>query len=212
MVVELIDQQVMAFTAIAAVLAITPGADTMLVIKNSVGHGSRGGQATTLGVLSGTLFHALVSALGLSVVLAQSVSLFRLVQTLGAAYLIWLGVQSLRSAHPHSGHGVVPLDRTLSQFFREGLVSNVLNPKVAIFYMAFLPQFIDSGDPVLVKSILLATIHNALSLFWLGGLSLAIGHGQGWIQRSQVQHWLTRISGIFLVGFGLRLALDSSSK
>ncbi len=207
----IVDKQVIAFTAIAAVLAVTPGADTLLVIKNSVRHGTKGGQATTLGVLGGTLFHALVSALGLSVILAQSALLFRLVQILGAAYLIWLGVQSLRSIHPHSGYDVVRLDRTLSQFFREGLVSNVLNPKVAIFYMAFLPQFIDSGDPVLIKSILLATIHNALSLLWLGGLSLAIGHGQGWIQRSQVQNWLTRISGTLLIGFGLRLVLDPPS-
>jgi RhtB (resistance to homoserine/threonine) family protein len=207
----MIDPQVVAFTTIAAVLAVTPGADTMLVIKNSVRHGARGGQATTLGVLGGTLFHAVVSALGLSVILAQSALLFRLVQTLGAAYLIWLGVQSLRSAHPHGDCSAARLDRTLSQFFREGLVSNMLNPKVAIFYMAFLPQFISPGDPVLVKSVLLATIHNLLSLLWLGGLSVAIGRGQGWIQRRQVQAWLTRVSGILLIGFGLRLALDHRS-
>lgn len=203
----MVDSQVMAFTVVAAVLTVTPGSDTMLVIKNSVRHGARGGQATILGILGGTLFHALVSSLGLSIILAQSALLFRLVQMLGAAYLLWLGVQSLRSTRPHGGAGVARLDRSLGQFFREGLVSNVLNPKVAIFYMAFLPQFIAPSDPVLVKSVLLATIHNLLSVLWLGGLSLAIGRGQSWIQRRQVQDWLTRVSGILLIGFGLRLAL-----
>lgn len=203
----MVDSQVMAFTVVAAVLTVTPGSDTMLVIKNSVRHGARGGQATILGILGGTLFHALVSSLGLSIILAQSALLFRLVQMLGAAYLLWLGVQSLRSTRPHGGAGVARLDRSLGQFLREGLVSNVLNPKVAIFYMAFLPQFIAPSDPVLVKSVLLATIHNLLSVLWLGGLSLAIGRGQSWIQRRQVQDWLTRVSGILLIGFGLRLAL-----
>jgi RhtB (resistance to homoserine/threonine) family protein len=205
----MIDSQVVAFTAVAAVLAITPGSDTLLVIKNSVSNGARGGQVTTLGVLLGIVFHACISALGLSVILTQSDLLFKGIQGFGAAYLIWLGLQALRSAKPSQNSGGSPSRQGLNHLFQEGLMTNLLNPKVAIFYLAFLPQFISPGDPVLAKSILLALIHNLLCLVWLGGLSVAIGRGRHWLQTQRVQDGLTRISGIVLIGFGLRLAFES---
>lgn len=203
------DSQLIAFTLVVLVLAITPGADTMLVIKNAVRSGSAAGWATTFGVLAGTLVHAVISALGLSAILAQSAALFELIKWLGALYLIWIGVQAIRTAGhvPTNTDGVSKL--AARGAFREGLVTNVLNPKVAIFYLAFLPQFIAVGDPVLAKSVLLATIHNLLSLIWLGCVVMVITRGERWVQQASFAIWLSRISGVILVGLGLRLALES---
>lgn len=206
----MIDAQLMAFTAIAAVLAFTPGADTLLVIKNSVRNGAGGGWATAVGVLSGTLFHAMISALGLSVIIAQSDPLFQSLKGLGALYLVWLGIQTLRSGGAGAGEEESHGTKALTECFQEGLVTNLLNPKVAIFYIALLPQFINPGDSVLAKSILLASIHNGLSLLWLGGLAAAIGRGRAWVQQKRVRDWLARISGVVLIGLGIRLALESN--
>ncbi len=170
------DSQVLAFTLVVAALAFTPGADTMLVVKNGIRSGSPAGWATTFGILGGTLLHAMISALGLSMVLAQTdENLTKLA--------IWTA-------------------------FKEGLITNLLNPKVAIFYLAFLPQFVSPNDPVLAKSLLLAGIHNLLSLIWLGGLVVVIGQGKRWIEKQRVQLWLSRISGVILIGLGARLVLE----
>lgn len=204
-----IDAQIIAFTAVAAALAVTPGADTMLVIKNSLRNGQQAGWATTFGILGGTLFHALISALGISVIIAQSESLFQLIKIVGAVYLVWLGLQTFRSGRHQSEISNDYQQLALRNSFNEGLITNLLNPKVAIFYIAFLPQFISPGDPVLAKSILLACIHNILSLLWLGGLAIAIGSGRNFIQQQPVRQWLSRLSGSILIALGLRLALES---
>ena len=205
----MLNSQLLAFTLVVLVLAITPGADTMLVIKNAVRSGSTAGWATSLGVLTGTLVHAVISALGLSAILAQSAAVFELVKWLGALCLIWIGVQAICTA------GRTPMitdggaRQAAREAFREGLVTNVLNAKVAIFYLAFLPQFIAVGDPVLAKSVLLATIHNVLSLIWLGSVVLVIARGKRWFQQKAFAAWLSQISGVILVGLGLRLALEN---
>ena len=205
----MIDSQVIAFVFVAAVLAVTPGADTLLVLKNGIRAGSAAGWATTFGVLAGTLFHAAISALGISVIVAQSDALFQSVKWLGALYLVWLGIQALRGAAspPLAGDGGTR--PALATAFREGLLNNVLNPKVAVFYVAFLPQFMSPGDSVLAKSLLLVSIHNAFSLVWLGGLVVAVSRGKRWVERPTVRTWLSRISGVVLVGLGVRLALES---
>ncbi|WP_164513251.1 LysE family translocator [Thiosocius teredinicola] len=207
--IALFDSQVIAFTLVAVVLAVTPGADTMLVMKNGIRSGSGAGWATTFGVLAGTLIHAVISALGISVVVAQSEALFHSIKLLGALYLVWLGIQALRSSGRTQASQNVGGRLAIRGAFKEGLITNVLNPKVAIFYVAFLPQFISPGDPVLAKSLLLACIHNLLSLIWLGSLVLVISQGKRWAQQQNVQAWLSRVSGVILVGLGVRLALES---
>jgi len=206
---NLLDSQVIACTAVAAVLAVTPGADTMLVLKNGLRAGGGAGWATTFGILIGTLFHAAISALGISTILAQSETLFQLVKGLGAFYLIWLGLQALRSSVRRAGEGIAAGALERRDAFREGLITNLLNPKVAVFYVAFLPQFIAPDDAVLARSLLLACIHNALSLLWLGGLVLVISRGQRWVQKGETLTWLSRVSGGILIVLGVRLALES---
>ena len=203
------DSQVIAFALVAAVLAITPGADTMLVLKNGIRFGSTAGWSTTFGILGGTVVHAVISALGISVVVAQSETLFQIIKALGALYLVWLGVQAFRTAGHQPASGSSGGSTFVRGAFMEGLITNILNPKVAIFYIALLPQFISAGDPVLVKSLLLAGIHNLMSLLWLGTLVMVISRGKLWMRKQIVQAWLSRISGVILIGLGMRLALES---
>ncbi len=202
------DSQIVAFVLVAAALTITPGADTLLVIKNALRNGRNAGWATMLGILSGTLVHAVLSAIGLSIILMQSALAFQAVKILGAGYLVWLGVQAIRTSRDPVGDVMSRSGTSFRSSFREGLVTNVLNPKVAIFYLAFLPQFISPGDPVLAKSILLALIHNAMGVVWLGGLSIVVGRGGEWVRRPSVRTAIARVSGAMLIGLGVRLALE----
>ncbi len=206
--------QLITFLGVITVLTITPGADTMLVIRNVVARGQRSGYMTALGSCSGVFIHATLSALGLSVILLKSAMIFEIVKLAGACYLILLGGWSLwqviRSGkHPEKA---TLFDEQATQTvsgwrsLREGLLTNVLNPKVAIFYLAFLPQFINRGDPVLLKSLLLAGMHFVLSIIWLSTISTFMGHLRGFISRPSVQRVLETVAGTVLIGFGIRLA------
>jgi RhtB (resistance to homoserine/threonine) family protein len=214
------DPMLLSFTLVAGLLTLTPGADTMLVLRNVLSGGRSSGMATTVGICSGLFVHATLSALGLSVILQSSAAAYEFVKTLGAAYLIFLGVKSLwqlaqrpaggpastdGSAHlPHRP----PVVHQTGRSYREGLLNNLLNPKVAVFYLAFLPQFIRPGDVVLAKSLLMAGIHAVEGLLWLGFLSLVLDRGRTLIQTGAVRRWLEGISGIVLVGLGVRLFFE----
>lgn len=211
-----IDPQVAAFTIIAGLLTLTPGADTMLVMRNVMARGQGAGLFTTLGSCCGVFIHATLSALGLSLILVQSAMVFHVVKWLGAGYLIWLGLQALRQAwqQPHSesdsigwaGSSVSTVKGR--QSFFEGLLSNILNPKVAIFYLAFLPQFISPGDWVLGKSVLLAGIHWVENLVWLSIVTLCLGRLRTWITQPRVKRAIEATTGAILIAFGARLAIE----
>jgi threonine/homoserine/homoserine lactone efflux protein len=155
----MIDSQIVAFTFAAAVLTVTPGQDTMLVVRNVLRGGRGDGVATTFGICAGLFMHATLSALGVSVILTLSATAFQLIKFAGAGYLVWLGVRSLASAvrgapHPASPEHPLATDAVWPQrCFLEGLLSNILNPKTALFYLAFLPQFIGPTDPVVLDGI-----------------------------------------------------------
>jgi RhtB (resistance to homoserine/threonine) family protein len=207
------DPQVFAFALIAAVLTITPGADMMLVLRNVITRGRRAGVMTSFGICAGLFVHASVSALGLSVVLLRSALAFEVVKLLGAGYLMYLGVQSLRGA---MRRGYATAERGLprkrskwaSRSALEGFLTNLLNPKVAVFYLAFLPQFISPGDWVLGKSLLLAGIHWVEGIIWLTALSLFLGTVHPWITGRRIRRAIEATSGGIMIGFGVRLAVE----
>ncbi|MEF2144273.1 MAG: LysE family translocator [Desulfovibrionaceae bacterium] len=213
----LFDSQVAAFAAVALVLTITPGNDTILVLRNAIRGGRRDGMITALGICTGLFVHALLSALGLSLVLMHSADLFHAVKWAGAAYICWLGFQALRDAWRGAGRieaagaagrCAVRVELPLRRRLFEGFLCNVLNPKVAIFYLAFLPQFIGPGDPVVAKSVLLAGIHWAMGLSWLVLISCGVDLARAQLTRSSVRRALDGFCGVALLGLGLRLALD----
>ena len=215
---RMFDPQILTFIGVALVLTITPGADTMLVMRNVLARDSRAGIMTTLGICSGLFVHATLSALGLSFILVRSATAFEVVKFVGACYLIFLGLRSLWQllrAHRHARageaatHGQPSVQQKAGALrsFREGLLSNILNPKVAIFYLAFLPQFMHRGDPVLAKSLLLAAIHFALGVLWLSLVAIFLGRIRVFVTRSSVRRSLEAITGTILIAFGIRLAL-----
>ncbi len=211
----MIDTQILSFALIAAALTISPGPDTMLVVRNVLQGGRRGGVATSFGSCTGLFVHATLSALGVSVILMHSATAFHMVKLVGSCYLVWLGVQSLSTAMRSSQNpskneetsartGV----KSARHCFREGLLTNVLNPKVAVFYLAFLPQFIGPTDPVFAKSLLLASIYYTEGIVWLVLLAHLLDHMRRFLLTAAVRRWLDGICGVVLVGLGVRLAME----
>lgn len=205
------DAQLLSFTLIAAVVAISPGPDTLLTIRNTLGGGVRAGIATVFGVVSGGVVHALLAALGLTLILVQSAQAFFWVKLIGALYLAYLGIQSLRSGLRRPDANPVetpaPVPRSRRRAFVEGFFTNALNPKVAAFYFAFLPQFISPGDPVALKSFLLAGIHYTLGLIWLSGVTFAVSRAARVLTKPKVRRGMDVATGTIFVGLGARLAL-----
>lgn len=212
------DPRLFAFVGVAALLTILPGADMALVTRNVLAVGRRRTMFTILGICAGCVIHATASALGISAILAASATAYNVVKTVGAAYLVWIGLQSIRSAgHPSPAiqtvGGQTPKifwGQTPQVFdtFLQGFLTNVLNPKVALFYLTFLPQFISPGEPVLARSLLLASIHIAMGLAWLSAYAWFIDRLGTVLTRPAVKAWLERVTGGLLVALGARLAWE----
>ena len=202
-----LDGSILAFIGIAALLTILPGADMALVAKVTLLDGRRAAFLTSLGICAGLPVHATASALGLSLILATSAEAFTVVKFAGAAYLAYLGIRTIRDSFRPAADAPVPARAgSRAAAFAQGWLSNVLNPKVALFYLTFLPQFISPGDNVLAKSLLLAGIHAVLGLIWLPLYAYAIDRIGVLIRGAR--RWLERVSGAALIGLGVRLALE----
>jgi threonine/homoserine/homoserine lactone efflux protein len=223
----MIDPTILAFTLAAALVTITPGPDTFLVIMNTLKSGLRTGLATVFGIVSGGLFHAALFAFGVAQLLVYSPSVFMVVKLLGAGYLLWLGIGALRAAfrrrfasegtpdeasHPHpsplppAGEGIKTAS-SLRSAYVQGVITNALNPKVAVFYLAFLPQFMRPTDDIALKSVLLIGIHYALGLMWLSLVALFVVQFNAWLRKSIVQRVLEGTVGAIMTFFGVKLAL-----
>jgi threonine/homoserine/homoserine lactone efflux protein len=203
-----LDGSILVFIGIAAVLTVLPGADMALVAKVTLLDGKRAAFFTSLGICAGLPVHATASALGLSLILATSAEAFTVVKFAGAAYLAYLGIRTIRDSLLPAVDPTVAAARARSRraALAQGFLSNVLNPKVALFYLTFLPQFISPGDNVLAKSLLLAGIHALLGLVWLPLYAYAIDRIGAAVRGAR--RWLERISGAALIGLGLRLAFE----
>lgn len=196
------------FTLASLLLIVTPGQDMVLVMSRSIAQGPRAGIATAAGVGTGLLGHTLLATAGLGAVLAASETLFTVLKLAGAAYLVWMGIALLRTRE-----AALPLDaapaRGLGRLFADGALSNLSNPKIAIFYFAFLPQFVvpGAGRPAMTVFALGAAFA-ALTVAVKAPVGLAAGLLSGWLRRRpRALLWLYRCSGAALVGLGLRLAL-----
>ena len=202
-----------AFLGVAAFILITPGPDTALVTKNALIYGRRAGLATAFGVAAGLLVWTIASALGIAAVVHASATAYETLKLIGAAYLVWLGIQALRSAgrhataRPEAEAGVRRLDARRG--FRQGLISNLANPKIAVLFTSLLPQFIGGGHRVLLPFLLLGGLFVAMTVTWLSGYALAAAKAGGLLTRPRVKAALDRVTGFVLVALGLRLATES---
>jgi RhtB (resistance to homoserine/threonine) family protein len=203
-----------AFLIAITILTLTPGLDTALVIRNSSRSGHIDGCVTSLGICLGLFVHAMFSALGISAILLQSAELFQLVKWIGAAYLIWLGVTSLRAIY--KGNNKIAISEEEQTIFssrrslREGFLSNVLNPKTAIFYLAFLPQFIDLNYSPILQSFTMASIHFLIAMIWQCSLAFAINSAKKLFKSSAMISWMEGVTGVVLILLGAKLLLSDN--
>lgn len=197
------------------VLSMTPGVDTMLVIRNTARGGLRDGVVSSFGICSGLFVHATVSAVGISVILMQTAWAFTMLKVVGACYIIWLGLVSFRNLLRKGNPSLAgPLSVSKQGFMigrslREGLLSNVLNPKPVVFYMAFLPQFINPQYPALVQSLVLAAFHFMIAMIWQSFLALVVDRAKSRLFQPRVGRLFDGLTGTILVGLGVKLVLDS---
>lgn len=207
----------LAFGLTATLVILAPGPDSILVMRNTLRGGRRAGWITACGTLSGLLIWAVAAALGLSALLQVSHVGYDIVRLAGAGYLIWLGVTSLwPRRRPHADPDGLPgtAEPTSEpprggRVYLNGLLSNLFNPKIGVFFIAFLPGFIPARASTAVFSLLLGLWFIAETGAWLAALSWMVARGAGWLRRSAVQRWAERLTGVVLIGFGLRLAAEA---
>ena len=200
-----------AFLVVAIVLIVTPGPDTALTIRNTLGGGRRGGVATAFGVVSGQLAWTLAACAGLAAVLAASSRAFLTLKIVGAAYLVYLGALALyRACRPATE---APVESTvgrrrpaLGAAFRQGLISNLSNPKIAVFFTTLLPQFTPSRDASFLGLLLLGLVFATLTLAWLTAYAFAVARAGDFFARTRIRRGLEAFMGATLVDLGFRLA------
>lgn len=202
------------FAIAALVLIMIPGPDQALITRNALVGGRPGGLLTMLGGVVGLAVHASAAALGLSALLLTSATAFTVLKIAGAVYLLWLGLQMLRSAArsgraPMADEAVAAPRRRLA-YLRQGFLSNALNPKVALFFVTFLPQFLsaDSGSPR-AEALLLSGIFAALYLAWFGLYVAAVDRLGRWLRRPRVKARIEQVTGLLLATVAIRLAIAS---
>ena len=206
-------ETLVAFVAVSAVVICTPGQDTALTIRNTLGGGRRGGIATAAGVALGQAVWTLAASAGVVAILSASEPAFRALKLAGAAYLIFLGVQSLSSAVARRGRKAKQQSVTRSavtprRALRQGVLSNLGNPKMAIFFASLLPQFAPGGDGSFLVLLALGLLFCALTLGWLTLYAIAVARLRRF-RAGPARRVLDAVTGIVLVVFGARLAAES---
>jgi threonine/homoserine/homoserine lactone efflux protein len=204
--------ELIGFLGVAVLVIVTPGPDTALTIRNSLLGGRAGGIATAFGVVGGQAVWALATSLGVVALLLASEPAFAAVRLAGAAYLVYLGGQTLVAAwrggswEVAGGRGTPALPpRTAA---RQGLVSNLGNPKMAAFFTSLLPQFVPGGEPAFAPLLLLGLLFCTMTLVWLTAYAVVVSRAQGFLRRTGVKRALEAVTGTVLVALGLRLAAE----
>ncbi len=200
-----------AFLIAITILTMTPGLDTAVIIRNTSRAGVKDGFVTSLGICSGLFVHATFSAIGISAILLHSAQAFQVMKWIGALYLIWLGITGLRSTLK-GGEGLQISEESgrfsARRSLREGFLSNVLNPKTAVFYLAFLPQFIDTNYSAFGQSLLMATIHFFIAMVWQCGVAMMINSAKRWLKSGRLMSWMEGVTGVVLIGLGMKLLME----
>jgi len=203
----------LAFVGVAILVVITPGPDTLLVTKNALLHGRRVGLATVAGVSLGLIVWTTAAALGIAALVRESELAFTLVKIFGALYLAWLGLSALRAA----SHPLEPGDfadaaparvASVRQGYRQGLLTNLGNPKIAIFFTSLLPQFVSGQRPGPVPFIVLGAVFSLMGLGWLSCYVLLAARLSRLLANRRVKAAIDRVTGVVLIGVGVRLALE----
>ena len=203
-------QNLGAFLVVSLVVICTPGPDTALMIRNTLSGGRRGGVATAIGITAGIAVWTLAASAGVTALLSASEPVFRALQLAGAAYLVYLGAQSLVAAvsrRREMAAAGVATTLTPRNAFRQGLLSNLGNPKIAVFFVSLLPQFVSHGSESFFALAVLGFLFSLMGLAWLTLYAVVIAK-VGQVLRGRVRRALDAVTGTVLVAFGLRLATE----
>jgi threonine/homoserine/homoserine lactone efflux protein len=204
--------ELIGFLGVAVLVIVTPGPDTALTIRNTLLGGRAGGVATAFGVVGGQAVWALATSFGVVALLLASEPAFQAVRLAGAAYLVYLGVQTLLSAR-RGGAWDVACDGGRAGLppriaARQGLVSNLGNPKMAAFFTSLLPQFVPSGGAAFAALLLLGLLFCTMTLVWLTAYAVVVSRAQGLLRRTGVKRAVEAVTGTVLVALGLRIAAE----
>jgi threonine/homoserine/homoserine lactone efflux protein len=209
-----VGNHLLVFIGVAAIVIIVPGPDTAMVTKNILLYGRRVAFGTSFGVSARLAVWTLAAAFGIASLVRASAVAFTALKLAGALYLIWLGIGALRAA----GHAGEHADqstpsgprRSLDVLggFRQGLLSDLANPKIGIFFTSLLPQFVDPGRPVLLPFLALGAVFVAMTIVWLTFYCLLAARAAETLQRPRVRAWLDRSTGVVLIALGLRIAAE----
>lgn len=194
----------LAWSALALIVTLTPGPDTLLVAAHGARGGFRSGMAAVGGIMAGVVWYGSLIAFGALSILVAVPAVFLAVKIAGALYLAWLGINMIRGALKPKPEETKPVD--LKQPFAQGFFTNALNPKVALFYLAALPQFASGADAPMIGVMLLA-IHSLFGLVWLSFIAFAASRARALVWKRSVVRWLEGAVGAFFVGVAGRLAL-----
>jgi threonine/homoserine/homoserine lactone efflux protein len=207
-----VPDQLLPFLVVDGLLTLTPGPDMALVLRNGVAGGSRIAWWTGLGCCTGITVYAVTSALGLAALLAASATAFLVVKLAGAAYLVYLGVTTLWRSRRAAEQPVAPdarspvLERRAA--YRQGLLSNLLNPKIALLFLTLIPQFVSRDEPALATTAVLAVAFIGMAVLWWRVFSLAVGALGRVLARERVRTAIERLTGAVLIALGLRVAFS----
>ncbi|SUX30615.1 LysE family translocator [Chromobacterium vaccinii] len=203
--------QLAAFLAAAMLITVTPGPDNLMVLSQGISRGRRQGMAFGLGCALGCLNHTLLAALGVSALIAASPLAFSALKIAGGTYLVYLGWDAIRSsgASFDADAQASGPQGSLAATFRRGLIANAINPKVVLFFLAFLPQFVNPAQgPVGLQTAILGALFTLQGALIFGALGYFSGHVGQWLAKSRkASQWLDRIAGTVFIGLGLRLIL-----
>lgn len=204
----------LAFLGVSIIVIVTPGPDTAITVRNTLLGGRGGGILTALGVATGQAIWALATAVGVVALLVASEPLFLAVKYAGAAYLVWLGMQSLRAAwaarRPEAASGERPTARRLGSgaAFRQGVISDLGNPKMAVFFASLLPQFATPGEGMLTGLFALGLVFSLMTFLWLVFYAVAVAKAGDLLRRGRVRQAIEAATGTVLIALGLRLATE----
>ncbi|MEC1069922.1 LysE family translocator [Priestia megaterium] len=196
------------FLILTLFVIMSPGIDTALITKRTMANGQTGGYKMALGLASGSLVHTLAAAFGLSALLLQSALAFEIVKYAGALYLMYLGISAFLSKKSDTASPEKEEQSKETSAFRQGLVSNVLNPKVAVFFLTFLPQFVQSDQNVTLQLLLMGITYTILAITWFFVFVFFINYLRKWLTTPSVQRFMDKATGVVLIGFGLKLAFE----
>ncbi|MFE4460571.1 LysE family translocator [Nocardia tengchongensis] len=203
---------VLSFAVVAGLLTVVPGLDTAVVLRAAVSRGPRNAFATAVGIGCGTLMWGVAAAAGVSALVTASEVAYSGLRIAGAIYLAWMGVGMVRAGIRRSaavpGSEVEESPQGLFGAWARGVGTNLLNPKVGVFYVAMLPQFLPDGVPPLLMGCVLAVVHNVEGMVWFAGIIGAAGVARAWLGRDGVRRGMDVVAGTAVVGFGVKLAVS----